>query len=206
MTHRRMLGACILILLTFASCERSSSSSETCLVVPEKETTTDGLVLTISTPRTEYREGEKIPLTITLRNAGTKALTLLQPMDGSEDGWSTPIIGWSVLKAGTDTAHPKEPQLRTGGRCGNCNPLMPEDVFVLKPNETMRLNGWCGSPDLPPGDHRLVFYYHNDPTKEKIGLPLGRDDTNALEQMRKSYPCRLMSNEIRLTIHAAKEM
>jgi hypothetical protein len=193
-----VLGAILLaFMMGFA---HSSDPARTSLVIPDVEETTDSLVLTISTPRTEYKAGEQIPLTITLRNAGKKPLTLVQPMDGSSDGWSTPIVAWSILTAGTDVKHPKDPPIRKGGRCGNCNAVKPEDVFVLQPNEAKRLNGWCAPPDLSPGDLRIVFYYHNVPTMEKKGLPLGKHDPTTMDQIRNSHPCRLMSNEIRLTI------
>jgi hypothetical protein len=78
--------------------------------------------------------------------------------------------------------------------------VKPEDVFVLQPNEAKCLNGWCVPPDLSPGDLRIVFYYHNVPAMEKKGVPLGKHDPAAMEQIRTSHPCRLMSNEIRLTI------
>jgi hypothetical protein len=103
------VGAIVLaVIVAFA---HSADPARTSLVIPDDEATTDSLVLTISTPLTQYKSGEKIPLTITLRNAGKKPLTLVQPMDGSSDGWSTPIVAWSVLTAATDAKHPKDPPI-----------------------------------------------------------------------------------------------
>jgi hypothetical protein len=167
-------------------------------------TTARDLILRVQTKKTEYTTKEAIPLTVTITNRGPTPVTLVQPGDGSESGWRTPTVGWSVLPADdAKAAHPEQmPKQELFGRCGNRNPLAAEEMFVLRPSETRTIAaGWFGPP-VREGKQRLVFYYHNDPSLKWKGI--GGDDPALLARVKDTFPCLLKSNEITLTIKQAK--
>src|SRR5262245_43765851 len=80
--------------------------------------------------------GEAPDLSVTVVNHGGQEVILVEPGDGSDWGWRTPVIEWSSST------------WFRGPRCGNVNALKPEDVFTLKPGESRRLGGWVGVPQL----------------------------------------------------------
>jgi hypothetical protein len=167
-------------------------------------TTARDLILRVQTKKAEYTTKEAIPMTVTITNRGPTPVTLVQPGDGSECGWRTPIIGWSILPANEDKAtHPDGmPKLVGLVRCGNRNPLSPKELFVLRPGETKALNEWVGLFSPLEGKQRLVFYYQNDPAVKWKGL--SGDDPTVLARVKDTFPCLLKSNEITLTIKEAK--
>src|SRR5262249_657707 len=58
-------------------------------------------------------------------NRPGREITLVKPGDGSDCGWRTPVITWTV-----EGVKP-----RGVLRCGNVNPLRPNEVFTLKPGQ-----------------------------------------------------------------------
>ena len=137
-------------------------------------------------------------IVVTIKNTGETAATLVQPGDGSHCKWRTPIVGWSAISADDNEAgHPKTPPLLTGGRCGNINSLKPDEIFVLKPGDQTAVRGWMPGPAfLTTGRHSVVFYYFNDPTLKWRGLPLGKHDDKAMQKVKSSTRCELISNEL----------
>ncbi|MEM7165724.1 MAG: hypothetical protein AAF581_09685 [Planctomycetota bacterium] len=135
-------------------------------------------------------------------NIGKVAVTLVKPGDGSQDGWRTPLVGWSVLDAkDKDATHAKEPTPRKVARCGNINSLGKKSVFVLEPGKKQAIDDWRGSPTFAkPGKYRVVFYYTNDPAIGWKGLPLGDHDADALAALESSTKCALVSNELVFTV------
>jgi hypothetical protein len=163
-------------------------------------TTARDLILRVSTKKAEYTTKEAIPVTVTITNRGPAPVTLVQPGDGSDCGWRTPVIGWSVLPANDEkAAHPNEmPKHASVGRCGNRNPLDPKELFVLRPGETKTVSAaWAGLP-VDEGKQRLVFYYRNDPAVKWRGL--SGDDPAVLARVKDTFPCLLKSNEITITV------
>src|SRR5919201_6135680 len=96
----------------------------------------DGLVLVIRADRAVFGEKEPEPVrfTATLLNKGKETVTLVTPGDGSDCGWRTPLVGWSVVKVSADNPragkHPDKVPLHRGARCGNVNALKADEVFT----------------------------------------------------------------------------
>jgi len=78
-----------------------------------------GVVLLLA-PDTQTVTGDQRPqVTATLVNRGKREVTLVEPGDGSDCGWRTPLVEWSRRRRDN------------GGRCGNINALKEEEVFTL---------------------------------------------------------------------------
>lgn len=162
------------------------------------------VAVTIRATSSEIEVGQRPTFRITLLNQGKEPVTLVQPGDGSESAWRTPVIGWSVLPAESKAAHPDEIPLHRGGRCGNINPLGEDEVIRIKGGDQTELGTWVGQPSFPkPGKYRVVFYYANRPKIEWHGLPLGSHHAEAMKAVRDSTACELRSNEIIISVRAA---
>jgi hypothetical protein len=166
-----------------------------------------GLTLGVKADKTTFTMQQlgKVRFTVVLRNEGKVAVTLVQPGDGSDCGWRTPRIWWSVLRADDRTArHAQRQSPNRGRRCGNVNALKSNEVFTLKPGQGRELT-WVGVPHLPgPGTYRMVFCYENVPGLKWRGVPLGKHDPATLKRAQGSHPCLLRSNELKLTVTRAK--
>lgn len=198
---RRSLSlAATLALIALASLSLSSRAQDAA-----KEATPE-VKLSVELKRATFAANEFFEFTVTLRNAGEAPVRLVEPGDGSEWGWRTPIIGWSVLPADSKEAHPEDPPKPTGGRCGNVNAIKADEVFSLKPGEERRFEqGWWGAPRrLAPGKYRAVLIYENVPSKDCGGLAMGEHSEQALADIKRSTPCKLRSNELLFTITPAK--
>lgn len=165
------------------------------------------LSLKIQIPAEPIHVGDYPKFQIIVSNNGNKPMTLVEPGDGSESGWRTPVIGWSVLSADKpDAKHPKEPPLFHGGRCKMINPLKLNEIFTLKPGESRQLGGSVDSPSfVRPGKFRVRFYYHNIPSLSVSGVPLGKHEDGVMDKIKQSYPCCLVSNEIIVDVSPKKE-
>lgn len=149
----------------------------------------------------ELKGNERLTRKITIHNRGTVDVVLVEPGDGSEVGWRTPLIGWSCLPADSTEEHPPVPPPLELFRCGNTNPLQRDEVFRLRPGESRELEGWAYFPyRLAPGEYRIVLYYTNVPGLECGGVPLGADDEYAVQWIKASTPIALISNEARLKV------
>jgi len=152
---------------------------------------TPRLKLELSTTSPTVTVGQPLPLKATITNLGREAVRLVLPNDGSAWGWRTPVIGWSVL-SGTAAKHPREvPVVRTP-RCGNMNPLMPEDFIALAPGQSAEVvNGWATPPAAQKaGDYRVRLYFVNDPKRD--GSASGEKNPLVVG----TAPVRLVSNEV----------
>jgi hypothetical protein len=160
------------------------------------------LDLRIAAKEASMTLGQQPQITATISNKGSAPVTLVLPGDGSESGWRTPLVGFSSIKVGKDKPkHPTDVPLCRGGRCGNVNALKSNEVFTLAPGKSKDLSDWIGSPQLPEtGTFSVVFYYANDPGLKWQGVPLGRHDPDAIKRVEKSHKCRLVSNELKLTV------
>src|SRR5262249_49512808 len=140
-----------------------------------------GLALDLRPVRPCVLDGEP-RLTLTLVNQGPHTLTLVEPGDGSNEGWRTPVLTWS----------PRPPDY---ARCGNISPLKPGEVFTLEPGQRKVLGGWARPPlPLPPGRHKLSVCYENVPHLRWSGLGLGEHDPETMDRVRRSDRVRVVSN------------
>jgi hypothetical protein len=129
---------------------------------------------------------------IELVNSGDRTVTLVMPGDGSGVAWRTPVLRWSISP---------EPQATRMARCGNVNRLRPDEVFTLAPGERRRLRNWVPPIfGVTPGDYALRLSYINDPTLKWEGLELGPHDPEAMQRVRESTPCRVIGNEVKITV------
>jgi hypothetical protein len=162
------------------------------------EITSSDLSLQLSADNTSPRVGERPIVHVVVTNIGDHTVTLVQPGDGSENGWRTPIIAWSVLEESSGAKHPVAPTPDAGPRmCGNINALRPEEVFDLARGETKELKDWISlEPFKMPGVYRVVFLYANRPLLEWKGIPLGEHDRTAMGLIRRSTEATLSSNEL----------
>jgi hypothetical protein len=166
-----------------------------------------GLVLELKADA-EATVGKPVKVTATVVNQGKEAVTLVQPGDGSDFGWRTPVVGWSAVKVASADAkanHPNKPELDHGRRCGNINALKMDEVFTVEPGKKKDLAEWVGQPSMPePGTYKVVFYYANEPGRKWKGVPLGEHDAGAMARVQQSTPCKLKSNEVTITVKEAK--
>src|SRR5262249_41362743 len=138
----------------------------------------------------------------TISNRGQSPVVLVQPGDGSESAWRTPIVSWSAIRITDDrkVEHPSKPPLYKGLRCGNVNALEKSEIIKLAPGQSKELC-WVGWPMIEePGTYSVVLYYFNVPDIAWKGGPLGPHDPEAMRQVRDSFECSLTSNELRLVV------
>jgi hypothetical protein len=149
-----------------------------------------GVTVELSPHSQTIRIGERLVLDVTLVNRGTQDVVLVEPGDGSLDGWRTPIIEWS---------RDFEDRSR---RCGNVGSLQPDEVFTLKPGEARQLRGSVRLPQpRVPGSYRIALRYTNRPDLEWIGVPLGAGhDPGTMEAVQMSTPVSAVSNSVELIV------
>lgn len=99
--------------------------------------------------------------TLTLKNEGTAARTLVTPGDGSEDGRRTPMLAWSGTRDGKPAPQLPRPH------CGMMNRIEPDEIFTLAPGASRAMSDWISGPSYDPGRYEVQLRYTNDPTKEK---------------------------------------
>lgn len=160
------------------------------------------LELRLSCESAVHEQGALFNEKVEIINYSTNNVSLVFPGDGSEFHWRTPLTGVSILPMDSKAKHPNFPP-PSDATCGNINSLKNGEVFILKPGEKREIDMWrslfpvC---NLPPGEYRLILYYANNPTFKWEGIPLGKHDEDEMGKIRKSTPCKLMSNEIVFTI------
>src|SRR5262245_12796256 len=62
----------------------------------EKKSTAPTLSLRIQPSAVKVSSGQQLTWEVALLNCGRQAVTVVQPGDGSDCGWRTPIIEWTV--------------------------------------------------------------------------------------------------------------
>ena len=127
----------------------------------------------------------------TIINGGTKPVMLVEPGDGSDVGWRTPVITWKVTTlAGANVPRPRH------ARCGNVDGLDEKDVFTLKPGARHVLAGWLGQPSSPGGRYSVRLVYDNDPSRKQQGVAFSPPTAAALALVKKTTVCRVESNAV----------
>src|SRR5204863_5930322 len=114
------------------------------------------LVVAVTAPRQAIHVGDYPRFVVTVSNYGPNSVTLVEPGDGSDCAWRTPVVGWSILPVSvTGQKHPSTPSLFKGRDCGNINSLRLSEVFSLKSGEAHRFDSWIGHPRFEkPGKYR----------------------------------------------------
>jgi len=162
------------------------------------------MVLSVDRPR--GRRGSSPVFAARVTNEGCEPVVLVQPGDGSEAGFRTPYVGWSVLRHPSSRFdHPDAPPL-AAARKGNVDPLDAGELFVLRPGRSRALDlTWTDPPALrAPGIYRVVLYYENDPLAPFLGVPFDEHDPIAVARVRESTPCLLRSNELRVRVEGGR--
>ena len=187
----RILAATLVIFstLSITDCDSSLADSRVQTARAECE-------LRIELPA-QIKQNKASQLKVRINNVGKTPVTLVMPGDGSDVRWRTPCVGWSFLPVDSPDQHPQSPKRRIGRRCGNINPLNPTEIFVLESGNGQNLKQWIRFPHIiPPGKYRAVFYYSNVPQLKWHGVPLGKHDSSAMQQVKRSTPISLVSNEV----------
>lgn len=134
-------------------------------------------------------------------NVGDSEIGVVRAIDGSEDDMRSPFYTWEVI--GPD-GQPLERIPRP--RCGNVNPMLPEDVVLLAPGDSADLaEAWLSGPASffdfgAPGTYRIRLVYVSDPDAPVFGLPLGPDQASPVFQ--RIWAGRVVSDEVELTVAA----
>jgi len=152
------------------------------------ESSTD-IVLELVCEQSVVKVGKSPMMAVFVVNRGDTKVLLVEPGDGSTEGWRTPTIEWSH-----GVAIP-------GGRCGNVNALKPKELFMLEPGESRRLSGWIHSPHFTvPGRFQVSVRYVNNPDHKWSGIPLGMHNAWAMRQVRRSTQVSAVSNTVEIVV------
>ena len=150
----------------------------------------DSLEFVSSNPPAEPQQG-RLVFVATVINGGTHPVTLVEPGDGSESGWRTPVITWKVT-----TPDGKLVPRQEYSRCGNMNAISDNEIFTLAAGERRVLNEWLGEPAVAPGHYIVRLVYDNDPSRKERGLSLGETRRDVAARLRKSTPCKVESGPV----------
>ncbi len=187
----RILATTLAILSTSAmtGCGSNQASPPVAMPTPECE-------LQIEVPA-QIKQNSHEQLKVRINNVGAVPVTLVLPGDGSEVGWRTPVIEWSLTRLDLADSKAATPLGFSRGRCGNINRLDPREVFTIKPGENQDISQWVRLPyGMSPGKYRAIFHYSNVPNMKWQGVPLGKHDSAAMRQVKHSTPISLVSNEV----------
>src|SRR5262245_60039928 len=123
-----------------------------------------------------------------LVNHGREPVTVLLPRDGSECGWSTPVVRW-------------RPAIWEMPRCGYVSGLTRQDFMTLMPGERVKLS-WIIRPFLTQkGKHEISLEVEHVPGIEWQGVPCPPHDPEAMKAVRESPPWKAVSNTVEVTVH-----
>jgi hypothetical protein len=150
------------------------------------------IAIELRTTTAVVEQGEQPQFLVEVVNLTDRAITLVQPGDGSESGWRTPIVHWLV--EGVSSPAPFR-------SCGNINALTAAEVFTLGPGQRAALDRWLGGPTLPrPGKYKVRLRYENKPGQKWAGVPLGPHDVTAMIRVRCSTPAVADSNAVEIEV------
>lgn len=181
----------------FGNTEERSNSTDTAAILPGPPAHCE---LQIELP-TEAVVSEGVTAVIRITNRGDNNITLVDPGSGdSLSHWRTPCVTWSWLSVASEETHSAAPlQLP---RCGNIDPLRPDEVFVLKPGASKVFTQTAPNiRQMEPGTYRVAYFYANIPDFDWQGVPLGPHDEEAMRRVKASNPVLLVSNEVTITLH-----
>lgn len=157
-----------------------------------------GVRLSIALKSPPTPEDPWAEVTGTLKNEGAKAVVLVEPGDGSESGWRTPVLSWHARRIGPGRV--RDILLDPGPRCGLMNGPDPQrEIFRLAPGASRSLSGWAlvVPPLGAPGVYEVVLIYTNDPRIGFRGEILGDP---ARSPYAGSMACTAVSNPLRIEV------
>lgn len=166
-----------------AAIETNGKDSLTLIIKSEK--------LQISIDSNQY-----VKIIATIENKGSNKIKLVLPGDGSQSGWRTPILKWSIVDL-EDEAKSKYPEfsLNTNPRCGNVNGLIESELVELNSGDKVLFEEWLfASIPKKLGKYRIQLFYENDPSIEWKGM--GWHDGGLMRKAKESDPIQIVSNEI----------
>jgi len=157
------------------------------------------VTLKIDLPKTTVGVGEHVVAKGSIINGSRRSLHLIDVLDGSAWHWCNPKVGWSIVSG--DEKHPATPPKLNMPRCGNVNPLVPENFFTLEPGKDHRLAvEWAPVIFEKAGIYRVKFHYQIEKGMELRKL----DGPSTPEELRRRYltatPVNLVSNEVTVTV------
>lgn len=174
------------------------------------DTTTVDVRLEIRAKEKVIRKGTTPNVEVFLINKGDKLVNLVQPGDGSESGWRTPMVKWStriIEQKSVPVEYYEDSKehwvsfpLRLSGlsRCGMIDGLKREQIITLLPKQEVMLKSWVSKPSLLGGrlgKYGVKFFYENKP--DIVWKGAGYNDPDALEIVRtKTAAVQLESNEL----------
>jgi len=174
-------------LLTVACSGDMGGSSHVVPLAPEANDGSAGLVIELRAERLEYRVGESLRFEAELVNGGGTPATVILPGDGSDAGWRTPIVHWT-------------PDQGLVLRCGNTDPLTADELMALLPGQRVALQ-FLGAPVFDkPGPCAVTLELEHNPTLNRSGFPLGVDDADTLERLRRLPAYRVRSNTLQVLV------
>ena len=188
--RRPPLFAVLPALVGLASCALTASRFDS----PAAQ----GLRLAIRATRADVPEGQTPEIRAVIMNEGPGAAHLVKPGDGSEAGWRTPLVGWSVIRlARAHQQHPKGMPVLEDRTPVPIAPPRPDEVVALAPGDRLDLGMPLDLPTLRAGGvYRVRLYYTNDPDLAWGGHAAEEPSQDAMAHVRQSTPCRLVSNEL----------
>ncbi|MFK7775974.1 MAG: hypothetical protein AB8F94_27870 [Saprospiraceae bacterium] len=135
---------------------------------------------------------------VSLNNFTKDTIKILQPGDGSNVGWRTPTIRWSVIDLEKEESHPDTlPEIKEKiSRCGNMNGLNRRDIVSLRPKFGIKLK-WTSDPSIPRrlGKYSVRFYFEHKPDSDWVmnGYPENEGKRIINEETEEMF---LVSNEL----------
>ncbi|MHC5019192.1 MAG: hypothetical protein ACYTGX_03560, partial [Planctomycetota bacterium] len=130
-------------------------------------------------------------------------VTLLNPVDGAEDGMRCVSYEWKVER--TDGA-PITPQ--SYGRCGNTNTITAKDFTTIQPGATTPIAAdWLAGPGMkldlsPKGVYRVQLIYKFQLPKGDVngdGIRGGIQKGTAQNLLKQAAECTVASNWVEIT-------
>jgi len=118
-------------------------------------TITDSITLSITSDSSRVHLSSNlhryISIEATITNLRSKRISFVLPGDGSDVGWRSPIVKWSVIPMIEDD-HMQEQhdfQFSKMLRCGIVNSIKASDIVKLESGENIYIDEWIGYPEIP---------------------------------------------------------
>jgi hypothetical protein len=150
--------------------------------------------------RAEVKVGQSLPFTVEFTNQSRDPIIVAIPWDGSDVGWRQASYEWSVV----DAAGKPVRRNRTA-RCGNTDPLRPDDFVTVPPRGVARVDTFFLPPPvegaaLGTGAYRVTLTYSFDPARREKGGPLGRDSSEVPGLLRRTWVGTVFSEPVTFRI------
>jgi hypothetical protein len=167
----------------------------------------DALEVVVSAQNNTIASGEKLNLTVSLKNSGNTPLVAMRPVDGSDVGWRVVEYRWNV----TDAAGQPLNRMHQA-RCGNVNSLHTSDFVEIAPGTSAAVgpaDSFLGQPDTyfqltAPGKYIVTLTYKLDKTAKDKGVPLGDDQPGVKPLLDRAATVECTSKPLTITVTESK--